>query len=179
MSQDGDVAAFEVLVNRYRERAYFVAYGYLHNREDALDAVQDAFLRAFKAIKTFDLERQFYPWMYKILKNLCFSKLRKRYRKREYSIDAREEGEQPWELPDFTMNPEVEVHRGELRSRLKKAISELRPNDREIIVLQHFQGCSYQEIAEILGIPIGTVMSRLFHARRRLREKIEDYLNPQ
>lgn len=177
MAQRGDVSAFEVLVNRYRRRAFFVAMGYLQRREDALDAVQDAFLRAFRAIKTFDLERTFYPWFYKILQNLCFSKLRTRYRAKEQSLDQHEEGEPRWELPDFSMNPELEVGRAELRSRLKRAISELRPNDREILILQHFQDCSYQEIADILGIPIGTVMSRLFNARKRLREKIEDYLN--
>lgn len=178
-AKEGDVAAFEVLVKRYRHRAFFVARGYLHSRDDALDAVQEAFLRSFRHIDRFELGREFYPWLYKILKNLCLSKIRGRYRAREHSLDRRDEDEQPWELPDFTLNPEVQAGHGELRSRLKKAISELRPNDREILVLQHLQGCSYQEIAEILDIPIGTVMSRLFYARRRLREKIEDYLNPR
>ena len=176
MAQDGDVAAFEVLVNRYRKRIYFVALGYLQSREDALDAVQDAFFRAYRAIKTFDLERAFYPWIYKIAKNLCLSKLRTRYRAKEYSIDQGEEDEQSWELPDCSLSPELEVGRAELRSKLKEAISQLSANDREIIVLQHFQECSYQEIADILEIPIGTVMSRLFHARQKLKDIMEPYV---
>ncbi len=178
MAQGGDVAAFEVLVGRYRRRAFVVALGYLTSREDALDAVQDAFLHSFRGIHTFDLSRPFYPWFYRILKNLCISRIRRRYRAKEVSLDRREEGDRAWELPDFRFTPDGGVLKGELRSRLKAAFSELKPNDREILILQHFQDCSYKEIAEILDIPIGTVMSRLFHARKRLEEKIRGYLKP-
>jgi RNA polymerase sigma-70 factor (ECF subfamily) len=179
MARKGNLAAFEVLVSRYRNRAYLVAVGYLRNRDDALDAVQEAFLRCFRALPKFDLERRFYPWLHRILKNLCLSHLRKRYRARQYSLDQGEEDEPRWELPDFRMNPELEVGRGELRSHLKAAFAELRAKDREILVLKHFQDLSYKEIADILGIPIGTVMSRLFHARRRLKERMDAYLHPR
>lgn len=178
-AQHGNLAAFEVLVSRFRTRTYLVAVGYLQNRDDALDAVQEAYLRCFRALASFEIGKPFYPWLHRILKNTCLSQIRRRYRARHLSLDRAEEDEQPWELPDFRMNPEIEVSRGELRREMKRAFSKLRPKDREIIVLKHFQDLSYQEIADILRIPIGTVMSRLFHARRRLRENLDRYLNPR
>ena len=174
--QEGDLGAFETLANRYRSKAYMVCYGYLRNREDCLDVLQEALLRSFRAIRRFDTSKSFYPWFYKILKNLCFSRIRTRYRRRHHSLDGRDPDDVPWELPDTTTNPETAVHRDELRSHLAQAMSELRPKDREIILLKHFQDQSYQEMADALGIPIGTVMSRLFHARARLRKTLEKYL---
>jgi RNA polymerase sigma-70 factor, ECF subfamily len=171
--QRGDREAFACIVQKYMKPAYYVALGYVGRPDDALDLSQDAFVNAFHHIKRFDSSRNFFPWFYSILKNLCMNHLNRRRRRREESIEAigDESGEVP--IPVETVNPEESAVRRDLAQKLGQAMRHLRPKDREIIVLQHLQDYSYQEIADLLGIPIGTVMSRLYGARRALRRELE------
>jgi len=158
--QAGDRQAFRHLVERYQNQAIGHAIAILGNREDARDALQDAFLDTFNALPRFDLGRQFYPWFYVILRNRCFKLAAGR--KRE-GLDSSEEVEIL--APTPSLRPEETM-------LLERMMLELKPEDRELITLKHLDGLSYEELAERLGVPLGTVMSRLFHARKRLREKL-------
>ena len=170
--KNGDREAFASIVSHYMRPAYYVALGYVGSPDDALDLSQDAFVNAFRHIRRFDSSRKFFPWFYSILKNLCMNHLTRERRRRESSIDEMAE-EGPVPIPVETVDPEQSAVRRDLEVRVGVALQRLRAKDREIIILQHFQDYSYQEIADLLGIPIGTVMSRLYGARRAMRRELE------
>jgi RNA polymerase sigma-70 factor (ECF subfamily) len=174
--QYGEVAAFEDLVNAYKQKAYYVALGFVGNHEDALDLSQDAFVKAFKAIKTFDLNSPFFPWFYKIIKNHCLNYIKKNQRVRNDSLEELEE-ETFAQFEDDKPTPRDTYEESETRINLWRAIDRLKPDFREIIIMKHFHNLSYKEIAEALNIPIGTVMSRLFNARQELRELMKEILD--
>jgi RNA polymerase sigma-70 factor (ECF subfamily) len=156
----GDRQAFRHLVESYQAQAIGHAIGILGNREDALDAVQEAFLDAFQALNRFDLSRSFYPWLYVILRNRCYKAAAARTREKSESIE------------EFAILEPSAVIPYEEHLLLERALLRLDPEDREIISLKHLDGLSYEELSERLGIPAGTVMSRLFHARGRLRARL-------
>jgi RNA polymerase sigma-70 factor (ECF subfamily) len=156
----GDKEAFRHLVERYQAQAIGHAISILGNREDALDAVQEAFIDAYQALGRFDLERRFYPWFYIILRNCCY-KLAAGRKKRETSSSD--------ELVMLATTPTM---RPEETLLLELAMLELKAEERELITLRHLDGLSYEELAERLEVPLGTIMSRLYHARKRLREKL-------
>jgi RNA polymerase sigma-70 factor (ECF subfamily) len=154
--QEGDPDAFRTLVERYQGRALGHAMAITRNRDDAQDAVQEAFLNAHRALHTFDRRRVFYSWFYAILRNCCYKLLARR------PLDAVDL------VPlDLLESPGVPVDE---RLAIERALAALSPDDREIVTLRHLDGLSYAELAAVLGVPAGTVMSRLFHARRRLRD---------
>jgi RNA polymerase sigma-70 factor (ECF subfamily) len=170
----GETAAFGSLVERYMRRAHRVAMGLVGSSEDAMDLSQEAFVRAFRARESLDPERPFYPWYHQILRRLCFNFLRDR-RSRRDKLD----GMTPWLVADAShraasSDPAAETRRGELRSRLATAIETLPDAEREVFVLREFEDLRYREIADVLAIPQGTVMSRLYNARRRLAAHLED-----
>lgn len=171
-AQRGERAAFGELVTRYMQRAYYTALGLVGNHDDALDLSQEAFARAFRARATIDADRPFFPWLYQIIRRLCFNHARdERLHRRKLETAG------SW-LADATMgarppSPEEEVERAELRERVGAAIDRLPEREREALVLREFEELRYREIAELLGIPIGTVMSRLYRARRSLAAEIE------
>ncbi|MEW6745101.1 MAG: RNA polymerase sigma factor [Planctomycetota bacterium] len=172
----GERHRFGDLVGRYVHRAHGIALTLVGNMPDAMDMVQEAFLKSLRAIETFDTTQRFFPWFYRILKNSCLSHIKRRRRLRKISLTSKHEDEPDIELPDLTFNPSALAVRDEIRERFWWAFGTLKTSDREILSLRHFQEMAYEEIARILEIPIGTVMSRLFHARRKLREKMERYL---
>ena len=163
--QQGDRDAFEILVRRYASRATGVARSILRDAALAEDAAQEAFVRAFRAIRRFDLALPFYPWLYRILKNVCLTKL-KRKRVTVFSIDA--EDAPPLEAPPD--DPSSRAAHKELRATILGAMDTLSDPHREILHLAHFEQISYKEIAACLGIPVRTVMSRLWAARKKLKE---------
>jgi len=138
------------------------------NREDALDMSQEAFIRAYRNIKHLKPDRRFFPWFYQILKNLCVSHLRKRRYRRTTSLDAENYPEVAAMGDCFS--PEAVAGRNELKDKVWQAISKLDNKHREVIILRHFQNMSYEQIAEALFCNKGTVTSRLFYARKRLKE---------
>ena len=175
--QSGRNDAFEGLVQKYMRRAHGVAMQFVQNSEDALDLAQDAFLKSFRAIGRFDTDQRFFPWFYKILKNTCLTFLKRKGLVRSYSLSAPDEDGSDYQLVDeASVSPDSVLVQGELRDEFWRAYEKLSLKDREILALRHFQELSYQEIADALDIPIGTVMSRLFHARRKLRERLDPYL---
>lgn len=174
-AQRGDRAAFGLLVQAYRDRAFGAALVLTQNHEDARDLSQDAFVRCFGALDRFHLGRPFYPWLYRILRNLCLSHLQKHSSGRQISLDAMWE-DSPGAVPPAAGVSVVEkLQQEQMAAHLREAISQLKPEFREIICMQHFDEMRYEEIAATLRIPIGTVMSRLFHARKQLAKLMEKH----
>jgi RNA polymerase sigma-70 factor (ECF subfamily) len=169
--KNGNKKAYERLVRHYMTDAYLVACGFVGDSEDARDLSQDAFIKAYQARDSFDANRPFYPWLYRILKNHCLNFL-KRGSRRSGSLYY--EGNPDRErFASQSPTPLQDLEREERKEIVHAAIDLLSDDHREIIVLKNFKGCSYAEIAEILDIPIGTVMSRLYYARKTLKELIE------
>ncbi len=171
-ARSGDRAAFGGLVRAYQRRAYAAAYSFVSNRDDALDLSQDAFARAFRAMPRFDADMPFYPWLYRIIKNLCLNHLKKKRRHGETSLDALME--QGYDPRDKGKSPVGQAELGDLKHAILEAMAGLSADHQEILRLRHFRELSYTEIAEQLAIPQGTVMSRLHGARKALRKNIEE-----
>jgi len=173
-TQAGETAAFGELVQRYMRRAYFAALGLVGSPEDALDLSQEAFARAFRARHRIDPDRPFYTWQYQILRRLCFNFLRdKRSRREKLRRESGWLADQAGERASFA-DPQRNLEREETCRRVRAAIERLPEREREVLVLKEFEGLKYREIADLLGIPIGTVMSRLYSARKHLVAVIED-----
>jgi RNA polymerase sigma-70 factor (ECF subfamily) len=172
-AQAGEAEAFGLLVRTYMRRAYYGALGLVGNPEDALDLSQEAFVRAFRARKRIDPDLPFYTWFYQILRRLCFNHVRnRRTRRRRLREGADWLADQAGRRAPAG-NPLEVMERHETRRRVQQAITGLKDHEREILVLKEFEGLKYREIAELLGIPIGTVMSRLYTARRHLADRLE------
>lgn len=171
-AKQGDREAFDTLVETVRGRAFHVACSLVGSREDALELSQEAFLKVFRARETFREGEPFLPWFHRILRNTCFSFLRQRGRLGKLSLSAGAEDEGDWEIADEGPAPDARLEADERARAFRSALERLSAKDREILVLRHFEELSYRELADSLGIPEGTVMSRLFHARRRLRERL-------
>lgn len=161
--KQGRKDAYQTIVVRYMRSAYYIALGFVHNHQDALDISQEAFIRAFRKIKGFDTQKPFFPWFYKLMKNLCFDHIRKRMRLQEIPLEG-------LQIPGHA----EEVR--ELREILWRGIEKLPFEQKEVIILRYFRQMSYQEIAETTGKPIGTVMSSLHYAKKRLRGIVGPYL---
>jgi len=173
----GDPEAFNRLTETLRLRAFRVASSLVGSREDALDLAQEAFLKTYKARATFREGEPFLPWFHRILRNTCFSFLRKRGRIRQQSTSFEQDGEETqWELVDEGPQPFEASEQSEAVQAFQQCFQTLSARDREILGMRHFEDLAYREIARALGIPEGTVMSRLFHARKRLREALAPHL---
>lgn len=157
---DGEKDAFRFLVESYQKQAVAHAVAILGNREDALDAVQEAFVDAFRSLKHFDQARRFYPWFYVLLRNRC------------YKMSARRQATESIEENEI-LAPQGGLS-GDERISLERSLLALSKEDREIITLKYLDGLSYQELVEQLEIPQGTVMSRLFYARKQLQAKLTE-----
>jgi RNA polymerase sigma-70 factor (ECF subfamily) len=170
----GNERAFEVLYRRYNGKVYAIAYSITKNREIALDVVQDAFTKVFRHLGRFKGDSSFYTWLYRITMNLCIDITRKRAKSQtaEYN-DGQREIKDNEVLMD---NPGESYRRKELLGHLKSAIDQLPQYHRQVIIMREIGGMSYEEIAQATKVSKGTVMSRLFHARRKVREKMERYL---
>jgi len=169
--QKGEPEAFGFLVKKYKKRAYFTALALVGSHDDALDLSQEAFVRAYRSIGTFDTRHRFFTWLYRILRNLCLNHLRNNRRRAEILQEAGNSviGKDP-------ENPSLLLEKDEVKEAVWSAVSVLEPHEREIIILRDFQELSYKEIADALDCPVGTVMSRLFHARKALKDKLEKHL---
>ncbi len=167
----GRTRAFRQLVEKYKRRAYYVALGLIGSSDDAWDLSQEAFIRIWKGRKSFDPSRPFWPWFYAILANLCKNHLRDRNVRVRHADGIREMEEN---RRDEAGNPEAILQETETQKEVWAAIGVLPFKFREIIILRHFQDMAYEDIARQLGIPEGSVMSRLYYARKKLREILED-----
>ncbi len=169
-ARKGDASAFRVLVERHQRKAYAVALGIVRNHDDALDICQDAFLRAHRGLAEFEGDSQFYTWLYRIVHNLAIDQLRRR-RFEAVSLDAVGSV-----LADDSQqgDPERNVSRSKLAASFDEGLAALSPAHRAVLILREVQGLSYQEIADAMSCSIGTVMSRLFHARKKMQALLLD-----
>ena len=173
-ARDGDHDAFGVLVTRYQERVYRLALRILRDEEQARDAAQDAFLKAYRALRRFEGRSSFYTWLYRLVFNLCLDMRRRDRSNRHVEWDEeRFTAEMASTLPPaLEPGPERALERAELRRDLSAAIDRLPDDARQTLLLREVDGLQYAEIAETMGIPKGTVMSRLYYARRRVKASL-------
>jgi RNA polymerase sigma-70 factor (ECF subfamily) len=175
-AQEGDRDAFGDLVRRYQDRLFNTMLRIAGSREDAADAVQDAFVQAYLKLETFRGDAQFFTWLYRIAMNVALS--RRRRMRAIGSLDAAKDcaGEEP---VDATNSPGERLLVQEQVEQVQSALADLGEQHRKILVLREMEGCSYELIADILELPVGTVRSRLFRARMQLREKLHELWNEE
>jgi RNA polymerase sigma-70 factor (ECF subfamily) len=176
--QAGDCDAFNQLVVRYRTKAFMMVYGMVQNEQDAWDLAQDGFLKAWKSIHRFKGESSFYTWLYRIMTNVTIDSLRRKGIHGEAEFDDRiapgniEPASRT--TPSADLLPHQKLQQRDIRQRINEAIGKLSPEHRAVIVMKEMEDLQYSEIAEILGCSIGTVMSRLFYARKKLQAQLRD-----
>ncbi len=175
-AQHGDMAAFEELVARHRDKIYARAYSMMRNEEEAIDLSQEAWVKGWQRLRQFQGESSFGTWMTRIVINLCLDQLRKQKRQRMESIEALDEesGGVERQMPAVTVNPTAGLERAELRQRIDRALGQLSYEHRTVLVLHEFEEMEYKAIAKTMGCSIGTVMSRLFYARRKMAALLAD-----
>ncbi|PYI50454.1 MAG: RNA polymerase subunit sigma [Verrucomicrobia bacterium] len=177
--QAGDTEAFDELVTRYRTRIFGMIYNMVHNEQDAWDLAQDSFVKAWKSIKRFRGRSSFYTWIYRIVMNVTIDWLRKKQVKGvgaefDDAIQAKQIDPASRTAPKADALPYEIMQRSETRTRIDNAIAQLSPEHRAVILMKEIEEMQYHEIAETLGCSIGTVMSRLFYARKKLQNLLRD-----
>ncbi len=179
----GDRRAFKVLMQRYQRKIYAVAFGFLRNQEDALDVVQESFIKVHRYIGKFEGNSTFYTWLYRIVANLCIDHLRKAKRHRDVEFDdgLRHDGK---DEPSATFTPHLGhlgdpsdmLRRKEIAAAVEASLDHLSEKHRAVIVMRELQGMSYEEMAQAMKCSKGTIMSRLFHARRNMQKLLTERL---
>ncbi len=178
-ARQGDLAAYDELVKRYQERIYATIYHMTSNHEDANDLAQEAFIKAFHALKSFKGGSSFYTWVYRIAVNKTINFLKQRKNKAHLSLDdldfnAEHDPDLIALISDKT--PRRDINLAELQQKLNEAMQKLSEPHRLVVALHDIQGLSHEEIAKIMDCNIGTVRSRLFYARQQLQGYLSDYL---
>src|ERR1700722_5939170 len=175
-AKDGDMAAFEELVGRHRDKIYARAFSMMRNEDEAVDLSQEAWVKAWQRLKQFQGDSSFGTWMTRIVINLCLDQLRRRKRQRTESIEEMDEesGGRERQFPGVAVKPAERLERGELRAKIGRALGQLSHEHRTVLVLHEFEEMEYKEIAKAMECSIGTVMSRLFYARRKLASLLAD-----
>lgn len=178
--QNGDVAAYDILVHRYRERLYSVVYNLVSNREDALDLTQEAFIKAFQSINRFRGKSSFYTWIYRIAVNNTLSHLKK-YRNRKFlsfdNLDNEASQTDIFEAVAAKTKTEKATLMRELHEKLNEALQKLSLKHRSVVVLFEIEGMSHEQIAEIINCSVGTVRSRLHYAKQQLKLYLKDFVD--
>jgi len=177
--QTGSAEAFDELVTRYRTRVFAMIYNMVHNEQDAWDLAQDSFVKAWRSIKRFRGRSSFYTWIYRIVMNVTIDWLRKKQIKGaglefDEAIQLTQIDPASRTAPKADPLPHARMERSEIRARIDEAIKQLSPDHRAVILMKEIEEMQYHEIAETLGCSIGTVMSRLFYARRKLQSLLRD-----
>jgi RNA polymerase sigma-70 factor (ECF subfamily) len=171
--QAGDERAFVTIVDRYKQRLARLAMSVVRNQEDALDVVQEALIKSYTALRKFRGSSALYTWLYRVVMNHAID-----YVRRRPHVVVSSENDLLGELPDpqTSTRPDREALNAELRGRIYQAVDSLPEKHRQVVLLREIEDLSYKEIAEVIGCNEGTVMSRLFYARERLRQILEPYL---
>jgi RNA polymerase sigma-70 factor (ECF subfamily) len=177
--QAGDTEAFDELVTRYRTRIFSMIYNMVHSEQDAWDLAQDSFVKAWRSIKRFRGRSSFYTWIYRIVMNVTIDWLRKKQVKGagaefDDAVELKEIDPASRTVPKADALPFETMERSEIRARIEKAIAQLSPEHRAVILMKEIEQMQYHEIADALGCSIGTVMSRLFYARKKLQNLLRD-----
>ncbi len=178
--QEEDTEAFREIVERYYKRVYSITYGFFQDREKALDAVQEVFIKTFRSIGGFRFGSSFYTWLYRITINVCID-LQRRSKSAPFTLFSEIQDEEGAIVPEWfknkdSLDPQDDLLKRELRAVTNKAILSLSPEHRAVIILREIEGLSYKEIARAMNCSEGTVMSRLHYARKRLMDLLKGYL---
>jgi len=171
--RDGDTGAYRILVEQYQGRIYSMVLGMVKDEEHAWDITQDSLIKAFKKLDSFRIDSSFYTWLYRIASNSAIDYLRKAKRRRTEEFDDGIGAKDQAGMIDpmySTTSPAKDLERSQLKDRIFEAMQHISPEQRQIVLLREVEGYSYKEISETMDIPEGTVMSRLFYARRKLQE---------
>ncbi len=174
---DGDEGAYRVLVERYQGRIYAIIYGMVRNREDARDLAQETFVKAYRNLPRFRFGASFYTWLCRIAMNVSIDHLRRQKLRRTELYEegtAARDADGVISLAHHRHDPGRDLERKELRDRIFAALETLPPDQKQVILLREIEGLAYKEIAEVVGIPEGTVMSRLYYARKKLQKALKD-----
>lgn len=174
-AQAGDTGAFRLLVERHQRRVFAIALGLVRDEQDAREIAQEAFLRVHKGLAQFHGGSSFFTWLYRIVTNLSIDLMRKPSRREaelHFALEA-DDGESPL-LPPSDADPYDVVRRGQLSLRIQDALEQLPPYHRGVILMREVEGMSYEEMAEAMQVSKGTIMSRLFHARKKLQRALSD-----
>ncbi len=177
--QQGDNYAFDLLVKRYKDPLLNFVYRFVGEREEAEDIVQETFLRLFKNKHYYREIAKFSTWIYTIAGNLAKTELRRRKRRKLLSISHFMSTDKDYDIPDEDSNPERDTNTVITDKIIQQAIDKLSPKFKQVILLRDVQGFSYEEIAQIVGIPLGTVKSRVNRARLKLQEDLQQLMNEQ
>jgi RNA polymerase sigma-70 factor (ECF subfamily) len=181
-AKEGDARAFRSLVERHQRRAFAIAIALVHNEHDAREVVQEAFLRVYRGLDRFNGSSSFFTWLYRIVTNLSIDFMRKPSRREEQLDERRELSGEPFE-PLFARvdgaNPAAVLQRSEIAARVQRALDDLPPYHRGVILMREVEGMSYEEMAQAMGVSKGTIMSRLFHARQKLQRALADCYEEQ
>jgi RNA polymerase sigma-70 factor (ECF subfamily) len=181
--RSGDQRAFRLLVERYQKKIYSVALGMVKDKEEAMDISQEAFVKVYKYLDHFKGDSSFYTWIYRITSNLCIDAIRRKGAMRGDAVEFDETVAQ--DLSEANLgalgsrlgtNPQKSALRRELAEKIQEALQEVPEKHREILLLREVEGMSYEDLSRTLGIPKGTVMSRLFHARAKVQKILSEYL---
>jgi RNA polymerase sigma-70 factor, ECF subfamily len=168
-SQAGDTEAFDELVTKYRAKIFAMVCSMVRNEHDAWDLAQEGFLKAWQSIHRYEGRSSFYTWLYSITMNLTIYSLRRKGRREEVELNEA--------IVSSLPSPSVNYQRTEIREQVDKALAKLSPKQRAVVVLKEVEGLQYHEIAEILNLSVGTVMSRLFYARKKLQFMLRPVYN--
>ncbi|MGC3989354.1 MAG: sigma-70 family RNA polymerase sigma factor [Chthoniobacteraceae bacterium] len=174
----GDTQAYNDLVTKYRNRAYAMIYNMVRNEQDAWDLAQEGFVKAWKSMDKFRGQSSFFTWIYRIMTNVAIDFLRKKQIQSGVEFDdqigLKDIAPGAMTTPSRAAAPAQNISNAEIRSRIDEAINRLSPEHRTVIVMKEMDGMQYHEIAEVLECSIGTVMSRLFYARKKLQTMLKD-----
>jgi RNA polymerase sigma-70 factor, ECF subfamily len=174
-AQAGDTGAFRLLVERHQRRVFAIALGLVRDEQDAREIAQEAFLRVHKGLTQFQGGSSFFTWLYRIVTNLSIDLMRKPSRREaelHFALEV-DDGESPL-LPASDADPYDVVRRGQISLRIQHALEQLPPYHRGVILMREVEGMSYEEMAEAMQVSKGTIMSRLFHARKKLQRALYD-----
>lgn len=186
-AQAGDHDAFRTLFQRHHRRAYSLAYGVLHNTDDALDVVQEAFIKAHRYLDRFEGASSFYTWLYRIVMNLSIDHLRRQKRARHVDFnDALAHADDDSAVGNDSLlprilgqNPSKALVRKEIREQIGEALAGLSDKHRAVLVMRELEGLSYEEMAQVMQCSKGTIMSRLFHARKNMQKRLLEFMGGQ
>jgi len=181
-AQAGDARAFRALVERYQRRVVQLALAMTKDADEAMDIAQETFVRVHRYLPSFKGDSSFFTWTYRIAMNLCLDAQRRKGRLERVDVEQRDEAEieAAMDPPSAALaGPQRQALNAELRDRIEEALASLSDNHRAILLLREVEGLSYEDLAKVLGIRKGTVMSRLFHARLKMQNKLREYLGEE
>lgn len=175
LAKAGNKSSFQELINRHYQFVFSIAFGVVHERQTALDITQDVFLKLFKDLRLFEFKSKFKTWLYRIAYNASIDQVRKikPHELIETNDAISDEGTKGMILPDLSESARDKIFNEEVKNQIQEALNQLSPDQRAILVLREWQEMSYEEIAQILQIEIGTVMSRLHYARKKLADVLK------